>query len=92
MQPNNPSPAAFAQAGMMGTRAGHRWTIVNNTLRHAKTTALDIADEGGPDTEGAQPLPPFLGNHTVSWNRFARNGAKGNCVTFWPDVSPVRLR
>jgi hypothetical protein len=81
-QQNNPSPAAFAQAGLLGTRAGHNWLIEHNVIRHAKSTGIDIGDEGGPDTEGFQPLPPFLGNHTLRWNEVVGNGAKGITGSF----------
>ena len=36
-QRNNPSPAAFAQAGLIGTRSGHHWLIEHNVIRSAKT-------------------------------------------------------
>ena len=74
------SPAAFAQGGLLSTRSGHDWVVEHNTLRHAKTIGLDMGDEGGADPEGRQPLPLFIGNHTIRWNRIVDNGGKGITV------------
>jgi hypothetical protein len=76
-QENNPSPAAFAQGGLLSTRSGHDWVVEHNVLRHAKTIGIDIGDEGGADPEGSQQMPWVLGNHTVRWNRIVDNGGKG---------------
>lgn len=73
-QANNPSPAAFAQGGLLSTRSGHNWLIEHNVIRHAKTIGIDIGDEGGADPEGNQAMPWVLGNHTVRWNRIVDNG------------------
>ena len=77
MQANNPSPAAFAQGGLLSTRSGHNWLVEHNVLRHAKTIGIDIGDEGGADPEGSQPMPWVIGNHTIRWNRIVDNGGKG---------------
>ena len=67
---------AVSQSGLLGTRAGYRWTIRGNTIRHAKTIGLDVGDEGG-DNEGNQPAPSLLGNHTVVNNTVSDNGGGG---------------
>ena len=77
-QANNPSPAAFAQGGLVSTRSGHNWLIEHNVMRHAKTIGIDIGDEGGADPEGNQAMPWVLGNHTVRWNRIVDNGEQSN--------------
>jgi len=61
---------------MLGFRSGHSWSVTNCTLRHSKTIAMDIGDEGGFDPEGVQPTPYFLGNHTIERNRIVDNGGK----------------
>lgn len=76
-QPNNPSPAAFAQAGLLSVRSGHNWLVENNRIRHANTIGIDIGDEGGYDPEGSQATPFRLGNHTVLGNLIELNGGKG---------------
>ena len=70
------SHEAFAQSGAVGTRTGLRWTIRNNTVLYAKTTALDFGSEGAGDNEGTQhPRPAAWGNHTIVGNFFAGHGA-----------------
>jgi len=76
-QANNPSPAAFAQGGLLSIRSGHDWIVEHNILRHAKTIGIDIGDEGGADPEGSQPMPWIIGNHTIRFNRLVDNGGKG---------------
>ena len=90
-QANNPSPAAFAQGGLLSTRSGHNWLVEHNVLRHAKTIGIDIGDEGGADPEGDQLMPPYLGNHTIRWNRVIDNGGKGITGEFG-SVGPQPLR
>ena len=90
-QANNPSPAAFAQGGLLSTRSGHNWLVEHNVLRHAKTIGIDIGDEGGADPEGDQAMPPHLGNHTVQWNRIVDNGGKGITGEFG-SVGPCEIR
>jgi hypothetical protein len=69
----------YAQSGAIGTRTGYRWTIRNNTIRHAGTIGLDIGTEGGypghpADNEGTnQGLPGLHGDHTVEHNIFEKN-------------------
>ena len=91
-QPHNPSRAAFAQSGMLSPRSGHCWRIENNTLRHSKTIAMDIGDEGGFDPEGDQPTPYYVGNHTVQFNRLVDNGGKAITGSFGSIRGPEPLR
>jgi len=80
-----PQNAKYSQSGLLGTRSGFNWTIMNNTLRRAQTIGLDIGVEGGytgswppPDNEGTmQPTPNITGNHTVIGNVIELNGASG---------------
>ena len=90
-QPHNPSNAAFAQGGMLSPRSGHSWVVENNTLRHSKTIAMDIGDEGGYDAEGEQPTPYFVGNHTIRRNRLVNNGGKGITGSFGSIRGPEPL-
>jgi len=41
-QANNPSPAAFAQGGLLSTRSGHNWLVEHNVLRHAKVFYSEV--------------------------------------------------
>lgn len=73
----------YAQSGALGTRSGYRWTVRNNTIRHAKTIGFDWGVEGGyaghpVDNEGTnQPDPAMHGEHTVEHNIFENNGVSG---------------
>ena len=68
-----------AQAGALGTRAGHHWLIRDNVLRFANGLALDLGAEG-PDSERANPPATGVratGHHVVENNWFTDNGAGG---------------
>ncbi len=68
----------WPQAGAIGSRAGHHWIIEQNTIRYAKTVAVDIGDEGDEDSDGlGQPKPRRTGQHIVRYNLIEYNGAAG---------------
>lgn len=73
----------YAQSGALGTRTGYRWTVRNNTIRHAKTIGFDWGTEGGyaghpTDNEGTnQSIPAVNGDHTVENNVFELNEVSG---------------
>lgn len=68
---------SYPQAGAVSTRSGHDWIIEDNTIRDAKSVALDCGDEGGRDFEGNQPKPAHLGHHVIRRNTICDNGASG---------------
>lgn len=70
-------PNGFPQAGAVGCRSGHHWTILNNTIRFAKSIGLDCGSEGGRDIEGNQPIPENAGHHVIRNNVISDNGACG---------------
>jgi Right handed beta helix region len=66
------------QAGALGCRGGHHWVIENNTIRFAKTVAIDCGSEGAQDADGlGQPEPKNAGHHLIRNNVIAENGAAG---------------
>lgn len=74
-------PSAFAeqQAGMVGARSGHHWTIENNIIRQAQSLGLDFGGEsevtGKVDLEGKdQTRIRATDGHMIRNNVFADNG------------------
>lgn len=66
------------QAGALSCRGGHHWVIENNTIRLAKTVAIDCGSEGDRDADGlGQPEPENTGYHSIRNNAIADNGAAG---------------
>lgn len=89
----NQFPAQFwklppnAQSGMVGTRGGHHWVIVDNVFRHAKSVGLSFGVSGVSGGEAApfdNEIPARadrsrkqVGFHRITGNRFEANGAVG---------------
>lgn len=73
----HPNDQGYPQAGAVGTRSGHHWTIEHNVIRWANTIGLDIGTEGGRDLEGEQPKPALFGRHRIAHNVISDNGAGG---------------
>ncbi len=69
----------FPQSGAVSTRAGHNWTIRSNTIRFAKSLAIDCGYEGVTDNEGDEPLPDInsIGYHLIEHNIITDCGAGG---------------
>lgn len=67
------------QAGALSTRSGHHWVIRYNTIRLARSLAIDCGYEGERDLEGNQPYPPLdrIGYHLIEHNWLTDNGAGG---------------
>lgn len=66
------------QAGALSCRGGHHWIIENNTIRWAKTVAMDCGNEGDRDADGlGQPRPENSGYHLIRNNTIIDNGAAG---------------
>ena len=66
------------QAGALSCRGGHHWIIENNTIRWAKTVAIDCGSEGDHDADGLeQPEPENTGYHLIRNNLITNNGAAG---------------
>lgn len=78
----NPFPGDFwradgtRQAGALGTRGGHHWTIVGNRLRHIAGLGIDCGANGGADGD-AVPPPESCGDHLIAHNTLADIGACG---------------
>ena len=69
----------WAQAGAMGLRGGHHWTVRNNLIRYANTMALDMGSGGGdnerePKSAGGAPLGH---DNLIEKNYILDNGAAG---------------
>lgn len=75
---------AYGQAGALGTRAGHHWTIRKNIVRFANGFGLDIGAEGKSNErrDDTQPVPGLIGYHTIEGNVVTDNGAGGICGAF----------
>jgi len=70
----------WQQAGALGTRGGHHWTIRDNVVRLAQGVGLDLGVEGHPDADlelGGRKRPPSAGHHVVEDNVIAHNGGAG---------------
>lgn len=77
------STDATHQSGLIGTRAGHHWTIRNCLFRRAKSIAMSVGRGGtasGVDNEVPKQLPPpiaQIGFHLIENNVFEFNGSGG---------------
>lgn len=69
----------FPQSGAISARSGHHWTIRGNTIRYAKSLAIDCGYEGAYDNEGSQPMPDpkTIGYHLIEHNTITDCGAGG---------------
>ena len=70
----------WQQAGALGTRSGHHWTIRDNIVRLAQGVGLDLGVEGHPEADlehGGRARPPSAGHHVVEDNLIAHNGGAG---------------
>jgi len=70
----------WQQAGALGTRGGHHWTIRNNVVRLAQGVGLDLGVEGHPEADlehGGRKRPASAGHHVVEDNVIAHNGGAG---------------
>jgi len=66
------------QAGIVGFRAGHHWTVSNCTIRYGKSLGLDIGSEGPIDYDGLdQPEMNTSGYHLIKNNVITDNGCGG---------------
>jgi parallel beta-helix repeat protein len=75
------------QAGLLGCRGGHHWTIEENEIRYAKTFGLDIGYEGPRDADGlGQPPCMDCGYHLIRTNHIHHNGAGGICGCGCPET------
>lgn len=71
---------AWQQAGAVGTRCGHHWTIRHNIIRLAGSVGLDLGKEGHPTTDletGGRRQPGGVGHHMVEDNWILDNGCAG---------------
>ena len=73
------SGTCFPQAGALGCRSGHHWTIEHNIIRFAAGVGLDCGYEGNLDLEGDRARVPAseTGWHTIRDNIISDNGAAG---------------
>jgi len=70
----------WQQAGALGTRGGHHWTIRDNVVRLAQGVGIDLGVEGHPEADlerGQRPRPASAGHHLVEGNLIAHNGGAG---------------
>jgi len=70
----------WQQAGALGTRGGHHWTIRGNVIRLAQGVGLDLGVEGHPEADlehGGRPRPASAGHHVVEDNLIVHNGGAG---------------
>ena len=68
----------FPQMGSLGCRGGHHWLIEGNSIRHAKSTAIDAGGEGDYDADGLGQRPSRnTGNHVIRGNEITDNGGAG---------------
>ena len=77
------------QAGAVGTRSGHHWTIRRNVIRLAAGIGLDIGREGSDDKDietGDRKRRGSPGHHVVEDNWILDNGAAGTAGYFPADV------
>ena len=68
------------QAGAVGTRSGHHWTIRRNVIRLAAGVGLDIGREGSDEKDieiGDRRRLGTPGHHVVEDNWILDNGAAG---------------
>jgi parallel beta-helix repeat protein len=68
------------QAGAISTRAGHHWTIRNNTIRFAKSLGIDCGYGGVldmPDVNTIFPPTESIGYHLIEHNTITDCGAGG---------------
>ena len=79
----------WQQAGALGTRGGHHWTIRDNILRLAQGVGLDLGVEGHPEADlerGGRKRPSSAGHHVVEDNLIAHNGGAGTAGYLARDV------
>jgi len=77
------------QAGAVGTRSGHHWTIRRNVIQLAAGIGLDIGREGSDDKDietGDRKRRGSPGHHVVEENWILDNGAAGTAGYFPADV------
>jgi Right handed beta helix region/Protein of unknown function (DUF1565) len=70
----------WQQAGAVGTRSGHHWTIRDNIVRFATGIGIDLGNEGAPGVDleiGKNGLAAKAGYHLVENNLIADNGGPG---------------
>jgi len=73
------------QAGAVGTRSGHHWTIRRNIIRLAAGIGLDIGREGSDEQDietGDRKRRGNPGHHVVEDNWILDNGAAGTAGYF----------
>jgi len=77
--PKGPYGPGHSQAGALGCRSGHHWTIEHNVIRWAGAVGIDCGSEGRLDLEGDRPRVPReqVGWHTIRYNVISDNGAAG---------------
>lgn len=77
------------QAGAVGTRSGHHWTIRGNVIRLAGSVGLDLGLEGHADTDleqGGRRRPAAAGHHVVEDNWILDNGCAGTASYLGTDL------
>lgn len=77
------------QAGAVGTRSGHHWTIRRNVIQLAAGIGLDIGREGSDDKDietGDRKRRGTPGHHVVEDNWILDNGGAGTAGYFPADV------
>jgi len=70
----------WAQAGALGLRGGHHWTVRNNMIRYANTVAIDAGAGGGSNepAPAAETSRALLGSdNLIEANYLVDNGAAG---------------
>lgn len=70
----------WQQAGALGTRSGHHWTITNNIIRLANGIGVDLGNEGNPTADlelGDNGKATGAGYHILENNYLIDNGAAG---------------
>ncbi len=79
------SEPKWQQAGALGTRSGHHWTIKNNIIRYAHGVGIDFGNEGNryQDLEvGTNGEAINSGYHLIDSNYITNNGGGGTAAYF----------
>jgi hypothetical protein len=73
----------WQQAGALGTRSGHHWTIKNNIIRFAHGVGIDFGNEGNKDVDletGNNGEATGAGYHVIDSNYIIDNGGGGTAA------------
>lgn len=77
----------WQQAGALGTRSGHHWTIKNNVIHFVHGVGIDFGNEGNKDVDletGDNGKAIGAGHHFIDSNHITDNGS-GGTAAYYPD-------